>query len=147
MERRQHAAHEQQLELVTQPVSSATEISAGLQTLLSQIDALWLIPDETVLGPETVEHILLETLRYRVPVLAPSLLFVQRGALLAVSGDYKEVGRQAGELAVTVLSGKRPTDAIVEARKPVLSLNLRSAQTLGVAIPQSLIDQAEQVIR
>lgn len=147
MEHRQRAAEEQQLELIAQPVSTAAEISSGLRTLLSQVDALWLIPDETVLGPETAEHILLETLRYRVPVLGPSLLFVQRGALLAVSGDYKEVGRQAGELAVAVLSGKRPAAAVVEARKPVLYLNLRSAQTLGVSVPQTLIDQAEQVIR
>jgi len=148
MDRRREAARENHVELVLQPVSAAADIPKGLQALLvKQADALWLIPDETVLAPETVQNLLLETLRSRLPVVAPSLLFVQRGALLGVGGDYREVGRQAGEMAVSLLSGKRLAAPMTEARKAVLYLNLRSAQALGIDVPKALIDRAEQVIR
>ncbi len=147
MDRRKDAAHEQGMELLLHSVSAATDMPEALKALLPNVDILWLIPDETVLSPETVQKVLLETLRYRVAVIAPSLLFVKQGALLAISGDYRDIGRQAGELALTLVSGKRPKASIVEARKSMLYLNLRTAKTLGVTVPASLIQQAEQVVQ
>ena len=143
---RETAAHEQSLELVLQPVNRAADVPDALRSLLGRVDALWLIPDETVLAPELLDTLFLETLRARIPVLAPAFLFVQRGALLAVGSDYRDVGRQSGELAVALLHGKRPAAHVVEARKSVLYLNLRTAKTLGITIPQSMREQAAQVV-
>ncbi len=147
MARRQAAVEAQGLEFLLHTVEKATDMPEALTALLPTVDVLWLIPDETVLSPETVQKVLLETLRYRVAVLAPSLLFVKQGALLAVSGDYRDIGRQAGELALSLVSGKRPKASMVEARKSMLYLNLRTAKTLGVTVPSELIQQAEQVVR
>ena len=94
------------LELAVEPVGEAREIPQRLEILLPTIDALWLIPDETVLDPQTVRHIILETLRRRIPVFAPSLRFVQEGALVAVVCDYRDVGRQTGEFTAQLLAGR-----------------------------------------
>lgn len=147
MARRQEAVEARGLELLLHTVAKAADMPGALTALLPTVDVLWLIPDETVLSPETVQKVLLETLRYRVAVLAPSLLFVKQGALLAVSGDYRDIGRQAGELALSLVSGKRPKASMVEARKSMLYLNLRTAKTLGITVPSSLIQQAEQVVQ
>lgn len=142
------AAHALGLELVVEPVGEVREIPQRLQTLLPTIDALWLIPDETVLAPQTVRHILLETLRRRIPVFAPSLRFVKDGALVAVACDYRDVGRQTGEFAAQLLAGQSlgPT-RVLDARKSRLYINLRIAKTLGIVVPALLMNQADRLIQ
>jgi len=146
--RRVAAAREQGLEVSVERIDAVTEVPQRLRALLPTIDAFWLIPDETVLAPEMVRYLMLETLRQQIPVLAPSWRFVEDGALVAVACDYKDVGRQAAELAVPVLRGAPGgRDPIVEARKSLLYVNLKVAKTLRIEIPASLISQAEQVIQ
>jgi putative ABC transport system substrate-binding protein len=148
IERRREAARQLGLELAVEVANDVTEIPLRLRTLLPTIDAFWLIPDETTLAPEMVRHIMLETLRVRVPVLAPSWAFMEEGALLAVACDYRDVGRQAGEWAVQLLTRQPlgPT-RVVEARTIRLYLNLRIAKTLGIEVPASLIAKADRFIR
>ena len=142
------AAHALGLELVVEPVGGVREIPQRLQILLPTVDALWLIPDETVLAPQTIQHIILETLRQRIPVFAPSLRFVQEGALAAVVCDYRDVGHQTGEFAAQWLAGQSlgPT-RVLEARKNRLYINLRIAKTLGIVVPASLMTRADRLIQ
>ena len=148
MIRHQEAAHDLGIELVVEPVDTVVDVPPRLKTLLPTIDAFWLIPDETVLAPQMVQHILLETLRARLPVLAPSWAFVEQGALVAVGCDYRDVGRQAGELAVNVLLGRPqlPT-GVVEARTTRVYVNLRTAKTLGISIPQDVMTSVDRTVR
>lgn len=147
IERYHRAARELGVELVVETVHDATDVPARLRTMLPTIHAFWLIPDETLLARETARHIMLETLRGRVPILAPSWAFVEEGALLAVACDYHDVGRQTGELAVRVLR-KEPlgSQRVLEARGANLYLNVRMAKRLGVSIPPELLAQADRTI-
>ena len=144
----QEAARQLGLELAIEPVEDMKDLPSRLQTLLPAIDAFWLIPDETALAPQTIRHIMLETLRRRIPVFAPSLRFVQEGALAAVACDYRDVGRQAGELAAHLLSGRTlDSGRLLDARKSKLYLNLKIAKTLDIVMPASLMTRADHVVR
>jgi putative ABC transport system substrate-binding protein len=87
------------------PVESEKEVPQQLRALLSESEALWLIPDSTVLTDESIRFILESALAKQVPVVGFSSEFTRLGALLSLSIDYGEVGREAGLLAKRILNG------------------------------------------
>jgi putative ABC transport system substrate-binding protein len=74
--------------------------------------------------------------------------WVERGALFSYSESIREVGRAAAVRYVDkILKGARPADLPVEAYEhPELVINLKTAKALGLTIPRSLLQRADQVI-
>lgn len=127
------------------PVENEKEIPQQLRALLSESEALWLIPDSTVLTDESVRFILESALAKHVPVIGFSSEFVRLGALLSMSIDYSEVGREAGLLAKRILDGEKllPLKP-VPVQRVRITVNLKTARYLGISIPKepdSLIDE------
>jgi putative ABC transport system substrate-binding protein len=114
-----------------------------------EIDALWILPDLTVLAPESVQYMLLFSFRYKIPVLGLSENQARMGALLGLSFESGwDIGSQAAELANGILSGRSVEDIpYTTARKVRLTVNLKTAGKLGVHIPKELLDRAAVVIR
>lgn len=134
------------LELVALPVSSEKDVVRSMRELDDSIDVLWSVADSTVFSPQGLRHILLSTLRTRLPFVGLSPSFVKAGALLALSCDYQDVGRQSGELAVRILEGEGAGDIpIVVPREVSLSLNLRTARQIQVAISEEVAQAAAQL--
>jgi putative tryptophan/tyrosine transport system substrate-binding protein len=71
------------------------------------------------------------------------------GALLSLSfASSEDIGRQAGELAQTVLGGKTAAEVPpTTARKVNLTVNLKAAQKLGVEVPKSVLGRATIIIQ
>jgi putative ABC transport system substrate-binding protein len=68
------------------------------------------------------------------------------GALLALSCDYKDVGRQTGEIVLRVLNGENYSDlTISRPRKVKLYLNEIVADRLGIKFPKKILQKAEEV--
>ncbi len=134
------------LELIVNPVSHEREVPAALRNLLGPIGALWLVPDSTVLTDESLRFILNVALEQRVPVIGFSREFARSGALLCLSVNYSDIGRQAGQLARKILDGR-----LTLPMKPVppdridLSLNLKTARFLGIDIPKDLENRADEL--
>ncbi len=127
------------------PVESDKDVPQKLRRLLSDTEALWLIPDSTVLTNESVRFILESALERQRPVIGFSPEFTRLGALLSISVNYGDVGRETGLLAKRVLDGER-----LQPLKPVpverlkISVNLKTARFLGMTFPKeltSLIDE------
>lgn len=136
------AAKVHEFELVTFPVSSESEVVERMSEMEGQVDVLWSVADSTVFTPQGLKHILLSTLRNRIPFVGLSPSFVKAGALLALSCDYRDIGRQSGEQALRILSGERAGDIpIVAPREVSLSLNMNTARQIRVAISER-IEQA-----
>ncbi len=134
------------LELVTKTVSSEKEVPAALRSLLPQIDALWVIPDSTVLTEDSLRFLLSTTLEAAIPVLGFSPDLVKSGALIGLSVHYDDLGRQAGSLARTILSTQvGPSLGIAQPDRLRLSLNLKTARFLGVTIPADFVSRADEL--
>jgi len=142
-------AKDQGVRLVTKSIASSKDSFAALDAIQDEIDALWIVPDLTVLAPESVQYILLFSFRHKIPVLGLSENQVRMGALLGLSFESGwDIGSQAAELANGILSGRSVGDIpFTMARKVRLTVNLKSAGKLGVHIPKEILDRADAVIR
>jgi putative ABC transport system substrate-binding protein len=86
--------------------------------------------------------------KHRLPATSMARQFAQSGGALAYGPDLAAgVGRLADILA-KVLSGARPADLPVERPAKIeLVVNLKTAKVLGLAIPQSILLRADEVIK
>ena len=127
------------------PVERDKDVPQQLRTLLSDREALWLIPDSTVLTNESVQFILESALSRHIPVIGFSPEFTRLGALLSISVNYGVVGRETGLLAKRILDGERifPLHPMPIERVKI-SVNLNTAKFLGIKFSKeltSLIDE------
>ena len=134
------------LELVTRPVSSEKEVPAALRALVPQVDTLWLIPDSTVLTEDSLRFLLNTTLEASIPVLGFSPDLVKSGALIGLSVNYEDLGRQGGMLAKSIVSGQGgPSLGLAQPDRLRLSLNLKTAKFLGITVPPDIVNRADDV--
>ena len=85
--------------------------------------------------------------RLRLPGVYASNGFAQAGGLIAYVPDNPETYRRAASFVARILKGASPATLPVE--QPTrfeLTINLATARTLGLTIPQSLLVRADQVI-
>jgi ABC-type uncharacterized transport system substrate-binding protein len=84
---------------------------------------------------------------YRLPTVHPTREFVEAGGLLAYGPSLFSLGERAAWYIDRILNGTKPADLPVEQpTKFELFLNLKTANALGLAIPQSLLAIADEVI-
>jgi putative ABC transport system substrate-binding protein len=141
-----NAANGMDLGLVAYPISSEADVPEGLNSLRPKIDALWLVSDRTVLTTESLQFVFLYAFQTNLPLMGLSEHFVKMGALFAVGPDYKDVGMQSGEFAAQILSGQDPDELpVASPRKVLLSLNLRTAEIIGLSIPEGVVRKAASV--
>ena len=132
-------------QLQEHPVESEKDVPAQLRALLSDVEALWLIPDSTVLTNESIRFILESALARQVPVIGFSPEFTRLGALLSISVNYDNVGRETGLLAKRILNGEelQPLNPVPIERLKI-TVNLKTARYLGITFSKeltSLIDE------
>jgi putative ABC transport system substrate-binding protein len=85
---------------------------------------------------------------HRLPLISNTSEYVQAGALLAYGPDVGNVFRQASTHIARILNGASPADLPFEqSTKLRLAVNLQTARALDVAIPQSILLRADEVLR
>jgi len=129
------AAVEMGVALTAGPVHRPREVATGLEDLAGKVDALWLVPDLTVAGPEGVEAFALFSQEHGLPVISFSPYHVQRGATLSVSADPETMARQAAAMARRLLAGEPPQRVPPEPpARVVVTVNRAVAAKLGVSL-------------
>jgi len=142
------AAKQENLLLTARAIYSEREVSEALWDLVNKIDALWSVADGTVFGPQSTQYILLNTLRTGTPFIGLSPSFVKAGALMALSCDYYDIGKQAAGIANRILNGESPEDIPISVpRKVSFHINLKTADHIGLQVSQDVIKLADEVIR
>jgi len=120
-------------------VENEKEIPSQLRMLLSKSEVLWLVPDSTVLTDESIRFILESSVAKQVPVIGFSPEFTRLGALLSLSVDYGESGREAGLLAKRILNGELPLPLKpVPVQRIKITVNQKTARHLGITIAKEL---------
>jgi putative ABC transport system substrate-binding protein len=85
--------------------------------------------------------------RHRLPAVYPHRWFVTDGGLVSYDTDSGEQDRQAASYVDRILRGAKPADLPVQApTKYETVLYLKTAKALGLAVPESLLVRADEVI-
>jgi putative tryptophan/tyrosine transport system substrate-binding protein len=94
-----------------------------------------------------VEHLAALAIRNSVPAVYQYHQFVATGGLASYGGSILDSYRLAGGYVGRILKGEKPADLPVQqASKIELLLNLKTAKTLGITVPQSVQNRADEVI-
>jgi len=87
------------------------------------------------------------TARHRLPAVYGIRDFVPHGGLLAYSADFAAIFHRAAGYVDQTLRGASPGELPVQAPdKFTLSVNLKTAGTIGLSLPQNLVARADEVI-
>jgi ABC-type uncharacterized transport system substrate-binding protein len=93
------------LELVVREARSPKDALAQLPQLKGEVDCLWMLPDTSVVTAETLDATLVFCLEERLPLVTFTDSHVTKGAVVALLPDRGDMGRQAGELASSLIRG------------------------------------------
>jgi putative ABC transport system substrate-binding protein len=74
--------------------------------------------------------------------------FAQQGGLLSYGPSYEDLMRRSAGYVDKILKGSKPGDLPIEQpRKFELVVNLKAAKGLGIAVPESVVLRADEIIR
>ena len=138
------AAQKLQIGFMPIGVSDAERVKIALDGVKAG-DAL-LAPDQD--GFDIGAAILEKSLASRVPAVFPSSLWIAHGGLAAYGPDYYAQGVQAARLVAKVLRGTPPEDLPVQAADKIdLTVNLKTAGLLGLAMPRKVLLRADSILQ
>jgi putative ABC transport system substrate-binding protein len=87
-------------------------------------------------------------LKHRLPMMVPAKEYAQAGALISYGTDYLDLFRRAATYVDRILKGAKPGDLPIEQpTKFELVINLKTAKALGLTLPQSLLQRADEIIQ
>jgi putative ABC transport system substrate-binding protein len=94
------------------------------------------------------EAIAESAIKHRLPTISNANQYAEAGLLMSYGPKLEDLYRDAATYVDKILRGAKPADLPVEQpRKFELTINLKTAKAIGVAIPQSLLLRAEEVIQ
>jgi putative ABC transport system substrate-binding protein len=133
-------------ELVERQVRSEKDLPGALRSLTVKMEALWLVPDSTVLTEDSIRFVLGTSLDHNIPVIGFSSEFVRNGALAGLSISPEDIGRQVGVLTKRAMNGANSlSPATMPPDRIRLAVNLKTAKYLGLSLSQDLIGRADEV--
>ena len=129
------------LTVVEKGVSSVNDINLAIDSLLSQIDVLYIPTDNLVYSSASL--VIQKANRKNIPVIASTKDIVEKGALATESIDYEKLGYQTGERVIDVLNGKNPKDIPVETLKQTtLVVNQKIAKKYNISLDNPKLKNA-----
>jgi len=136
LRRAEQAAKSMGLQLVSLSIESPREVAARLEQLKGKADALWMLPDATAVTAGNQDAYFLFAMEQKIPLVAFGELYLQKGAAASLDVSRSDMGRQAGELAVSLLNGSvAAVDRADDPRKVVLNTNDSVLSNLGIFSP------------
>jgi ABC-type uncharacterized transport system substrate-binding protein len=142
----QPAAQARGLQLHVLHASTERDLDTVFATLLQLRAGGLVVASDTFFAMHS-EQLAALTIRHAVPTIHQSRDFAIAGGLMSYGGSFVESHRQAGVYTGRVLKGDKPADLPVQqVTKFELFINLKTAKTLGLTFPLSLLGRADQVI-
>jgi putative tryptophan/tyrosine transport system substrate-binding protein len=130
------------LQPVPARVRSASDIRSAIGTLGHEKDGLVLMNDSfLIVHMETIISTLQQS---RVPAIFDAPQFAENGGLIAYGPIYSEMYRRAAGYVDRILRGAKPIELPTRFN---LVINLKTANALGLTIPETLLATADEVIQ
>jgi putative ABC transport system substrate-binding protein len=128
-------------------VKAPDDLDGALATIkLGRGQGLTVVPDRLLLAYRA--RIINYAATHRLPGIFPFREFAQEGGLMAYGPDYTDMFRRAATYVDRIFKGAKPADLPIEhPTKFELVINLKTAKALGLTIPPSLLQRADEVIQ
>jgi len=142
----EEAARAKGLQLHIVKAGTESEIDAAFTSLVQLHAEALVVGGDAVLFDRREQLVALAS-RDALPVIYESREFAALGGLISYGPSLTAVGRQLGIYTGKILKGAKPADLPVQQpTKFELVINLKTAKALGLAVPQLLLAQADEVI-
>jgi len=128
-------------------ISSLSELEAAFDSAVrQQADAL-LVSSSSIFTDRRVEIVELAA-RHGLPAAYAWREFVEAGGLMSYGPNVAWAYRQIGQYASRILKGAKPADLpVMLPTNYEFVINLKTAKTLGLTIPETLLATADEVIQ
>jgi len=133
------------IDLSVHEVHNVTEVLTVATTIAPMAEAILLLPTTLVL--EQIDVFIDLAIQRKLPLAAPTVAHVEAGALVAYGSDYAAIGLQVSRLTDKILHGVAPADLPVETAEFYLGINLQTAKAIDLEIPNTLVQQANFIVR
>ena len=135
------------LKLTEKPVKSPADVEEALSSVSKgSVDGLFLIC--ATLFRDSNKRIITVAIEKRLALMGCGTDATEKGALLSYEADSYRIGRRGAWYIDRILKGTKPQDLPVETPTYFeLVINLKTAKQIGLTIPQSVLYQADKVIR
>jgi ABC-type uncharacterized transport system substrate-binding protein len=132
------------LEVLT--ASTEGDLEAAFTTMVKrQAGALIVMPDPLFIAQR--EPLVALAARYAVPTIYPARVFTEKGGLMSYGPNIGELVPQQSTYVGKILRGAKPADLPVQQSfKLELVINLKTAKSLGLTIPPTLLARTDEVI-
>jgi putative ABC transport system substrate-binding protein len=142
----QAAARRLGMQFQVAPVKNPGEIDRAFTTMVEgHTDAVIQMPGVMLFNER--RHIVDLAAKHRLPTIYAASEFVHDGGLISYGADIADLFRRSATYVDKILKGAKPGDLPIEQpTKFELVVNLKTAKTLGLAVPQSLLLRADEVI-
>ncbi|MEL0629751.1 ABC transporter substrate-binding protein [Psychromonas aquatilis] len=140
------AASEMGIEIVEAAAPKSSDVMVATKQLVGKVQAIYCPIDNTIIS--AAESVIKVGIDAQIPVFAGDTDTVARGAVAAVGYNYFDLGRQTGELVVSILNGENAGNIDVKmAEGTDLFVNPKMAARMGVEVPTTVLDRATQIIK
>lgn len=136
-------ADQYDFEIVETGINTIADIDMAAADMVTKVDCITNLTDNTVVsGLQTVLEYANEA---KIPVFGSEVEQVKSGCLAAAGIDYYDLGVQTGKMAAKILKGETTAADLSyeEISEPSYYTNAEVAKNLGITLPDTLTDQAE----
>jgi putative ABC transport system substrate-binding protein len=134
------------VEAIAAPVRDTSELESVVAAQAREPNGGLIVMPDTFMNAHRVEITALAA-RYRIPAVYAFRFFTELGGLLSYGQDLTDNYRRAAAYVDRILKGEKPSELPIQAPvKFELTVNLKTAKTLGLDVPMFLQQRADAVI-
>jgi len=125
-------------------VTSIEKVLTIIPTL-PEDSAIFYVPAPSI-DPE-ISRTIAATIEYGVPLGSYVANDVNAGVLVGYGGNWAALGQQAARMADQIFKGTKPANMPIETDEAFLNINMKTANAIGLTIPDEILGQADTIVR
>ncbi len=135
------SAKAKNIKIVEATALKSADVQGAARIIASKVQVLYALVDNTI--ATAIDALVGVANQAKIPVVGGSTSFVESGAVAALGFDYYQVGVQTADYVEAVLKGKAISEIPVSfAKGSDLFLNLKTAESLGITLPEAMVKRA-----
>ena len=120
----------------TRYIESPEQLSPALKSLSKETNVLLASPDQSIYNRSTTRGILLDSYRYKLPIIGFSKAYVKAGAIAAIYSKPEQISFQATQLSKRFLLNHTLDNKKYYPDDFSVSLNHKVARSMGIRLPE-----------